>query len=305
MSGGSDSINKVLESLFDDWSGKAAKNSPPDSPALKEEGPEMSVSFSDGERGEVNVSVPRDPKVFREVIDKGLGDIESLLGLEAGQSRWTVPPSYILSEREISRQLEEEPEALKIKPDQADPILGRLPDYARAGEIAHHISPVPALARLERLQEVGDTLRERGDVVIRRKILGFMVTPTRVFAETSKCTRNELLAFSDLFDDWVNTGMSVLSGPHGHWDRKGRWPSCLLLLQAMSVACGAATGDANMRAEMLDINQQLKGENFGFLWKHIRKYHQALGKLDIEGARNSVETPMPEDFLGDDFMVID
>jgi hypothetical protein len=294
MSGNSDSINKVLAALFNDWAGGAAR---PETAAP--ETPEMAVTIHDGQRGDVTLSIPRDPKTFRDYLDHGISRIEALLGLEAGQSRWIIPPSFIMGEEQIERVLDSEPESVKVKPDQADPMLGRLPDYARAGEIAHRISPVQALARLERLQAVGDTLRERGDAVIQKKVQQFLVTPSRVFAEACKCGRGELMAFSELFDDWVNTGMNVLSGPHGHWDRKGRWPCCLLLLQAMSVACGAAAGDRKLIAELPEINQQLEGKNFGFLWRFARSYHQSLQKLNINP---DPHTPQP---AGDSFTMLD
>jgi hypothetical protein len=269
MSGDANSYDDGLDGLFQEE----------DADLRAEKVPEATVWLPGVERP---VIIPGSPEAFRAKLERDLEQVETLLGLEPGEARSDIEPRRIMSEPAIEHLIAANPIFCPVKPDQADPLLARLPNQARAGEQEHAIPAWPSLERVKRLRLVGEAYRERGNAVVGRAILHFFGGPRREFARAAELHKDDLVRLSERFENLVDDGMNMISGSQGHWDRDSRWPSALLLLQAMSVACRVAGGRSESLTELASIDRNIDSFDLSFIQSHVDSYRVSLKRLGID-----------------------
>lgn len=236
------------------------------------------------------VVLPSESAAFAREVDVSFQEVEALLGLRPGQSKSRILPFALLSEDAIEDMLDADACHETIKPDQADPILARLPGLALAGESAHGAPAKPALARIKRLAQANQTLRRRADRVVKRKAIRFVLQPSKLFSDAARDPNPDALAAMEAtLEEWIEACVELLAGAHGHWDRDGRWPCCLMLLQAMSLACAAAVGKRGAPRELADIAAQLELPCFQYLNRSAKSFRATLAtlRIDLEAARHA------------------
>lgn len=231
------------------------------------------------------ITILADSRQFELQLERDLHLVESLLGLTPGRSMEPIPPGEVLDHDHIRAILVEHSyQPATIKPDQADPLLERLPMHARAGEIAHMVGAIPYLVRLQRLRGVSDLLKERGDEVIREVIAEFIREPVELYAQYSLRPESDFIGLAEIIEGTIDTGMERMAGPHGHWDRRGRWPAALLFLQSLSLACLVAGGVNNSLRELSMMQRQYYRPEYFFLNRAIDTFYQGLKNLRIYDA---------------------
>jgi len=215
-------------------------------------------------------------------VESQLELIESLLGLPPGRSCEPIPPGDLRSAEEIHQLLEERRlEDDGLKPDQTDPLLERMPKMVRAGEVAHGIGAIPNLVRLQRLQGASLILRERGDQVIQSFIVDYMEEPSELYSLSAQRADADFRGASEMIEGWIDGGMERMAGGHGHWDRNGRWPTALLVLQSMSLGCLVRSGVRGSLRELSILQRQFYKPDYIFLAPVIDRFYRGLKAMDL------------------------
>jgi hypothetical protein len=240
---------------------------------------EVMIRSDSGREKKVVIILEAD--LFEIEITQLLEQVEELLGLTKNQTNEPIPSSQVPDEDDIKKIFEANDKDMSIKPDQADPIIQRISDELKGAEIVFSEPFVQLVVRLNRLKGVSDLLRSRADTIIQHATQDFIRDLVARFDEVPDRTNAERQELSVAIEQRINQGMDLMSGVQGNWDRQGRWPAALLMLQAMSLACLVSSGVQSSLRELALMQRQFYKTDYFFLSEHIDRFYKVLNRLGI------------------------